>query len=402
MRRYFRNRKLYRILILAALTSFTYGPLNINLSMAQEPSHDHQDDRIVVVVTTSRAMIFQERIETIGNVASKNYGLVSARVPGVIDDIYVEEGDHVIAGKTKLFQTDKIKLTQAKEIAKHAVAVAEFGHRARIATIARIEADLEKARIDYERFKRLYEEDGAVTKNAFEVQESRFKQLLAALEEARAGAGLALRQVEQARSKLVMATKDLEDSLVKAPITGHVTIRFHEPGEMAGAGAPVLRIDDLSFLEISALLPAQYYTRILKDRTNMHVNVNGVEAGELPVSYLSPTIDSTLRNFEVRALLRDPAEGIVPGSMAKISVVLERRRAIGVPRKAVLPRTDGKIIFLAQGDTAKAVQVKTGLETDGWVEITSGNLHEGAPVITMGQDMLNAGLRINVLREDHD
>lgn len=389
-----------KCLILAGLILFAYVILPVGLPSAQEDSSNNKDYGITVVTNPCRGMIFEDRLETSGNVESKNYALVSARVPGVIDDIYFEEGDFVTAGKTDLFQTDKIKLSQAKEIAKHGVVVAEFGYKARMATIARTEADLEKARIDYERYKRLYEDDNAVTKNAFETQESRYKQLQAALEEARAGASLAFRQMEQARSRLIIAEKDLEDSLVKAPISGHVSNRFREPGEMAGAGVPVLRIDDLSVLEISAFLPAQYYTDIKKGQTKMLANINGIDAGDLIVTYRSPIIDSNLRNFEVKSLLRNPKEGIVPGSMAKIDIVLESHEGIGVPIQAVLKRSGGKVIFLARGGKAQMVRVETGLETDGWIEIILDNLQEGGKVITMGQDKLNDGSSITILRED--
>jgi len=134
----------------------------------------------------------------------------------------------------------------------------------------------------------------------------------------------------------------------------------------------------------------------------MHVIASGIDVGELLVTYRSPTIDNRLRNFEVKALLVDPPEGLAPGAMAKINVVLDRHDAMGVPRDAVLKRTTGEIIFLAEGGRARMVQVETGLEMDGWVEIISGDLHESASVITMGQDQLNDGSMISILREDKD
>lgn len=397
MKRQIRNRILKGIFIFACML-FICGNNTISASAAKDETQG--EDRISVVTTPSRVMSFEEGIETFGNVESKNYALVSARIPGVIDDIYVDEGDYVIVGKTGLFQTDKIKLTQAVEIAKQAVSVADFTHRAKLASVASAEADFEKARVDYERFKRLYENDKAVTKNAFESQETRFKQLKASLEESRAKADLAERQMEQARSNLIIATKDLEDSLVKAPLTGYISVRYQEPGEMAGAGTPVLRIDDPSILEIAAFLPDQYYARLIKGKTRMRVSANGIDVGEIVVTYRSPTIDNKLRNFEIKSLLNDPPEGVAPGAMAKIKVVLGRHEGMGVPRKAVLKRTTGEIIFLAQGGKASMVKVKTGLEMDGWVEILSGNLQERDSVITMGQDQLNDDSLISILRED--
>jgi multidrug efflux pump subunit AcrA (membrane-fusion protein) len=345
-------------------------------------------------------MSFEEVVETSGNVETKNYGLVSARINGTIDEIYVREGDHVVAGKTRLFQTDKVKVTQDLEIAKQAVSVADAGLRARNATVARVEADFEKAQIDYERFKRLYENDKAVTQNAFESQESRFKQLKAALEEARAAADLAKSQMEQAQSSLIIKSKDLADSLVMAPISGFISVRYREPGEMAGAGTPVVRIDDTSILEISAYLPAEYYARVSTGTTKIAATIDGINAGELPISYKSPTIDNRLRNFEIKAVIKNPPDGVTSGAMAKIRVVMERREAIGVPRQSVIPKAEGIVIFLADQGKAKMVRVEKGLETDGWVEIRSDKVKEGQSVISMGQDRLKDGDVISITKED--
>jgi multidrug efflux pump subunit AcrA (membrane-fusion protein) len=347
-------------------------------------------------------MTFEERIETSGNLETKHYALVSARLPGVIDEVYVEEGNYVQAGKTKLFQTDKIKLNQAAQIAKQSVAVADFTHRARMATVTRVEADYNKARLDYERFRRLYENGETVSKDALESQKLRFEQVKASLEEARAGADLAQHQMKQAQTRLLMAQKDLNDSLVRAPINGHISVRYCEPGEMAAAGTPIVRIDDLSVLEISAYLPAQYYARVIQGRTKMRALINGITFGELPVTYRSPTIDNRLRNFKVKAVLENPPEGIAPGAMAKIQMIMDRRDSMSVPRKAVLQRKNGQVIFLAEEGKAKMVQLETGLEMDGWIEVLAPDLREGCSVIAMGQDQLNDGSLISILREDKE
>ena len=397
-----RNWTLMGISILVWILWFICGNLTIDPALARDDTPGGDKEHMSVVITPARMITFEERIETYGNVEAKKYALVSARIPGIIDTIFVDEGDYVIKDKTRIFQTDKIKVNQAVEIARHSVSVAEFTHKTKLAQIAKIEVDLEKAHIDYERFKRLYEDDKAVTKNAFEVQEARFKQISVALEEAHTNADLSLRQLEQARSRLIIASKDLEDSQVCAPITGYITSRFREPGEMAGAGTPVVRIDDLSVLEICAFLPAQYYSRIINGETIMRVTVNNVDAGDLPVTYKSPIIDSRLRNFEVKAKLSNPPEGIAPGAMAKIDVILNTGIAIGVPGKAILKRLSGKIIFLAEGEKARMVKIETGLEVDGWIEILSGDIREGSSIITMGQDQLEDGSLISVLRKDQD
>jgi len=377
-----------------------FGNLMSGESFAKQASSEKDKKGLSVVVTAAKEMIFEERVETSGNLETREFSLVSARVPGIIDDIFVREGDQVIAGKTRLFQIDRVKSKQAIDIAKEAVSVSEFRYRARLATVKRIEADLNKAEIDYERFKRLYHDDLAVTKNALESQESRYIQTKAALDEAKAMADLSEKELEQERGRLIMAQKDYENSMGISPISGYVSNRFKEPGEMVGAGTPIVEIDNLSVLEVSAFLPAAYYQKVVTGETTMKVTVGTIQVGELPVVYKSPVIDSRLRNFEIKALIKDPREGVTSGDIALIHVILGAHEGTGVPREAVLKRLTGTNLFVAEKGIAKMVPVETGLENDGWIEILSKDIKKGLPIVTMGQDRLSDGTAISILKEE--
>lgn len=369
-------------------------------SFAQDDKKDSQVTKASVVVTQAKQMIFEDRVETSGNLETRNFSMVSARMPGIIDEIFVREGDQVVAGKTKLFMIDKVKSSQAIDIAKHAVSVSESRHRARVATVNRIEADFTKAKIDYERFKRLYENNNAVTKNALESQESRYIQTRAALEEAKAMADLSKKELEQEQARLVMAQKDYENAMGISPISGYVSKRFREPGEMAGAGSPIVRIDDLSVIEVSAYLPAAYYQKVVINETTMNITVGSINAGDRPVVYKSPVIDNRLRNFEIKALLKNPPEGVTSGDIARIKVILQAHSGTGVPRGATLKKLDGTRIFIAEQGKAKMAHVETGLENDGWIEIISKDIKPGTAVVIMGQDRLSDGAPVTVLREE--
>ena len=75
---------------------------------------------------------------------------------------------------------------------------------------------------------------------------------------------------------------------------------------MAAAGTPVLRIEDLSVLEVSVFLPEEAYTSVQPGKTKMRIRVGNVDLGERPVSYKSPTVHHKLRTFEVKGLVASP------------------------------------------------------------------------------------------------
>jgi len=355
--------------------------------------------RMPVVVVPAAMRTFHRSVAVQGNVEAKAWAVVSPRVGGTIEAVFVEKGDTVIAGQTKLFAIDQANLERAVRIAEHALDVARSSTKEKEASLERVEVDFRKASLDYERFSRLRENE-AVTVDAFEQQQSRYQQLLAATKHGRTLVELSRSQERQAEVSLEIVRKNLADALIVAPISGTVSERLHEPGEMANPGNPILRIDDLSVVEIAAFLPVQYYPQVAVGRTAINVRVGTIELKDLVVSYRSPTVDPKLRTFEVKCLVKDPPEGIVPGAMANLTIVFESHQGLGVPSSSIIERSGKPVVFVVRNGAAVQVSVTPVLETDGWTEIVQTEVKDKEQIVTVGQNMLNDGAGVEVQQED--
>lgn len=362
---------------------------------ADAPAPESAARQVNVVTTPVAQRNFEERLVVQGTLESKNFAMVPALIPGTLEAIYVDEGDKVVAGETKLFQVDSLKVGKALEVRKQELAVARCAQRESEANLERVQADFDKAALDYERFKTLFAK-GVVPEDALEQQESRFKQTTAAVKHAKTLVDLSGEQAHQAEAAVAISEKDLKDSLVYAPISGVVNLRLQEVGEMADTGKPVVRVEDPNTLEVSAFLPAQYYPRVVQGETLVRVEVYGIDVGERKVSYKSPTVHPQLRTFEIKCLIEAPPDGVVPGAMAALQVLLDQKKGLGVPAQAIQLRGEEKVLFVVAENKAKMVSVQTGLETDGWLEVASDQLTEGAPVVTMGQYLVNDGSPVAV------
>ena len=338
---------------------------------------------------------FEDRLVLQGTVEAKEIALVPARIGGTLQTIYVDEGDVVIAGKTLLFATDSLSAEKRVEIARRELAVSGFSSKEKEASRDRVEANLRKVSLDHHRFERLFEKK-AVTKDALERFELAYLQASAELRHSESLVSLGTEQERLARAALAIAEKDLADTQVIAPISGHVSRRFMEPGEWGGPKNPVLRIENLSVVEISAYIPEAYYQRVIAGETPMRVRAGGADLGEMKVDYKSPTVHRSLRTFEIKGVVQSPPDSVVPGKMATIEVILSRREAHGVRRESIVTRNTGPAVFYVVGGVARLAQVKTGLDADGYVEITGGNLPAGAAVVTMGQSFLDEGTSVQV------
>ncbi len=353
---------------------------------------------IPVRVETVQKRMFSKSIEVQGTIEAKEQVIVSARIDGVITDLYVDEGDTVIANETALFQIDKLKVEQAVEISKQDLNVAQCAIREADANLANMKAQFDKAKVDYERFQRLFEKK-AVSKDTLELQETRYRATKAGLEHAEAVCQLTKEQLKKAEHALKIAEKNLTDSLVYAPISGKVSYKFAEKNEFIGGGRPVVKIDNLDILEISAFLPAEYYSYIREKETKLNLSIGNDNLGTFTISYKSPTVLPNLRTFEIKAILDTKNEKTVPGVMVKIEVLLEQRENIGVPKSCVITQGKEKFLYKVIDKKAMKVLVQTGFETEGWIEIVEGELVEGDIVVHMGQSFIKDGQTVQVLEE---
>ena len=385
------------IVVLAAIAGVLCGQATAEPSSRETKTI--ASAQVPVMVTPAATRQFERTLVVQGNVETKEFAMVSPRMGGTLEAIYVDEGDVVVAGRTKLFQTDAINLERNAQIKQHATTVAECSRREAVAGLDKIDADLYKAELDFNRFKRLYDQN-TVTADAFEQQQSRYRQLQAARNLAEAQVDLATAKENQSKAELAIAQKELADATAYAPISGKISQRLREPGEMGSPGQPVLRIDDTSVLEVAAFLPAQNYGEIVPGQTSMRVRVSGVDLGSQVVTYKSPTIHPKLRTFEVKCLLKDPPAAVAPGAMAQISVVLETRQGLGIPSSAIQTRSNGTVVFVVRDGFARQEAVTTGIETGGWIEILKGEVKENEPVVTLGQNMLNEGAAVQVQQEE--
>jgi membrane fusion protein (multidrug efflux system) len=384
------------ILAIAAIGLYAARP---GADQAKETTSAPPEKRIPVVVTHPEQRMFERTLVTQGNIEAKHVALVSPRIPGTLETIAVDEGDKVVAGQTKLFQTDAVKLQQAVLIAEHDLAVAHCAQRQAEANLEKVGADLHKGELDYKRFERLLAQE-ATTPDVFEQQESRYRQLQAAQKLAQAQVDLVTEQARQVQAALMIAQKDLSDTTVIAPINGVVSERFREPGEMGAPGKEVVRIEDPSLVEICVFLPATAYPEVVAGQTKMRVTVSGIDLGDQTIAYKSPTIDAMLRTFEVKCLIQNPPDGVAPGAMAQVAVVLDGRETWGVPVRAVQTRSGQSVVFVVEGQQARQKVVETGYTQDGWIALTKGDITDAHSVVTLGQYQLDDGVAVSIQQGD--
>lgn len=353
----------------------------------------------VVEVKTVQAHEFAWRLPVQGSVKSIHEARVSPRIPGPIETIFVEEGDEVEAGVTRLFQIDSTKLLKNVEIRKQELAISRYSLKEKQARLKQAEADYDKATIDLKRGRRLWEDNSISMDNLENIQlKHRMSELT--VEHARAVIDLAGEQLIQAELAVGIAEKDYADSRVYAPINGRVVSKLQEAGEMSAPGKPIIVLKDPELVEVVAHLPAEYYHKIIPGSTTALISNGAANSVEADIYFKSPVINPVLRTFHIKCRLPRAKTTMIPGELANIVVIILKRKGLAVPVEAILQRSGKQVIFIAGEKKAQMIEVETGLENDGLTEVISQQLKEGSQVIVRGQYMLEDQQNIHLREGD--
>ena len=342
-----------------------------------------------VRVTTAKLAerTFQRRIPIKGTVFPVQYASISAKTEGTLDDIYVDEGDHVEKGG-KLFSIDRIKLENAVIVKKEEVSVAETELDTSQIDFKLAETREEKAQFDLSRANRLVQSK-AMSESDYETAVVAGKAASAEVEKTRVAVRYRRAKLVQAQTNLQIAEKDLRDSTVTAPFDCIITEKIQEQGEYVKAGANILKLENIQNLEVIAYLSATYHPLIAENKTRVTIRFEGHDCGSFPVSFCAETIDPVTRTFKIKIAL--PQETILKsGMLCDLDVILDESRGLGIPETAILQNGDRFFLFTATpGKKARSVTVKKGIADQGYCEILDPGELRDADIIVTGQRFVN-------------
>ncbi len=185
---------------------------------------------------------------------------VAAKYPGRLATLTVNEGDEVTAGQ--VVGTISSPETQAQlrgaeaQVLKAKQALAEAN-----ALIAQRSSDLDFAKTDYERGRKLAE-TGNIPLQLLDQRRNRFQSAEAAFVAANAQRDQADAAIKAAQSDVERLQSILVDLVLVSPRSGRVEYRLARAGEVIAAGQRVLTILDLKDIYMTIYLPANVAGRL--------------------------------------------------------------------------------------------------------------------------------------------
>jgi membrane fusion protein (multidrug efflux system) len=197
-------------------------------------------------------------------------------------------------------------------------------------------------------------------------------------------------QLAAAQSQLAAARKMLDNATIKAPMTGIVSKRLVNSGDVTTTGAELLRIIDPSSMKLQAAVPSEALADI-KIGLAVQFNVRGYEQSfEGHIERISPTADPVTRQVSIFVTIPNKSGRLVAGLFAEGRVTRAARQGLIVPLNAInLNNASAPWALRVKDGKADKVNVTLGLRDDQTerVEIRSGLIDGDQLLVGAAQGM---------------
>lgn len=316
----------------------------------------------VMTASFSQRMV-APKIMLTGSVVAELDSRVAAEISGQVLTAPPQEG--------KLVTKGSIICRLDSELLEKSLSIAER-------EISESEVILEKAALDFERVKPVFESQ-ATSRQAYDDRLYRLKEVKAKL------------AVARARKEFLEV--EIKRKTIRAPFTGVVAQRLTEVGEWVAVGDPICRLIDLQRLAAEIPVPARYLPYLGKDeKINLRIpalqeDVEGV------FNRLIPTGDRKARTFPLRLNL-PAAAGLLPGYDLEAQIPSAPAvKSTLVPRDAIVRRGESATIVVVKDNQAEIVPVRvTGYDhNDAIISFLSPAPELTAPVVIRGNERLRPG-----------
>jgi len=335
-------------------------------------------------------------LDASGYVVARRQATVASKITAKMVELDIEEGDHVKAGQI----IAKLDDTNIRAALNQSSAQLDFAR----AALAETQVNLANAQRDYERQKSLLQ-GHFVSQAAVDNSQTAYDGLRAQLATQRSN-------VDVVAEGLKVAERNLDDTIVRAPFAGIVTVKAAQPGEMvspisAGGGftrTGIGTIVDMDSLEFQVDVNENFINKVRADQ-KVSAKLNAYPDWQIPghVIAVIPTADRSKGTVTVRIALDQKDSRVLPEMGVRVSFLAEptegadSKPAVGVtvPSNAVQASGETGVVFVVRGDIVERRAVRLGASSGDNATVLSG-LTAGDRVAIGDFTQLKDGAKVRV------
>ncbi len=299
--------------------------------------------RVKLATVTARQV--DQILEYTATVEAEVKNNIAPASPVRIDHIYVEVGDKVSKGQ-KLVQMDAASLKQLK-------------------------LQLDNQEIEFKRLDELYKVGGVsksewdASKMSLDVKKTSYRNLL-------------------------------ENTSLLSPISGIITTRNYDNGDMYNGNTPVLVVEQIVPVKLLINISENYFSKIKKGSpVKVKFDVFEGEVFNGKISLIYPTINAATRTFPVELVLDNKDMKVRPGMFARVEVNFGSENHVVVPDLAVVKQAGSgdRYVFVYEKGKVRYQKVELGSRMGSEYELISG-VDNNSQVVVAGHARLVNGTEV--------
>ena len=326
---------------------------------------------VQTVLVKEVGMVKKENaLDLFGSIEALSKVSVSSKLPGKVSRVAVENGQWVVAGETLVVLEDldyRTLLITSQE------------------TLHKAQLRLSDLQTDYALYQKL-SAGGAMSEHD--------------VEKAKLAVEVAQTDLNSAQAGVDNAQQSINNTVVTAPLTGVVTYRSVNLGQMVSPGVPLLTIQDISSVYATVNVKQADLPQV-KEGMAVQVMPSEDEKRVLPgiVSLISPVANQAARVFEARVKIVNEDNLLKPGMFVKTRITLGTPvDVLAIPVYILSGKEDAYYIYVTEGNRARQRPVVIGETIGELIEIKTG-LKSGEKVIVSNINKLKDQDQIAVVGE---
>lgn len=214
--------------------------------------------------------------------------------------------------------------------------------------------------------------------------------------------GVSKAQWEQAKSAVDQAKlaygNAAENTVLRSPISGFVTAKNYDNGDMTSPQLPVVVIQQIAPVKAVIGVSEQYYSYLKKGAAaTLSVDALGEETFSGIVTNIFPTLDPVTHTVSAEIEVANKDLKLRPGMYARVHLDFGTKEALTVPDKAIVRQagSGARYVYVFSGGKAVYRAVELGQQQGDLYEVVSG-LNAGDQVITSAPSNLKNGLSVKL------
>jgi membrane fusion protein, multidrug efflux system len=309
-------------------------------------------------------------LTVVGNLIGLQTVAIAPRTGGRLLSVNVQLGDRVRRGQI-------LAKVEDREIVEQ-VRAAEASQEVAKATIRQREADLNVAKLNFERSKNLFQRQ-LLAKQALDDAESRYLAAVAQLD-------LSTAQLSANAARLEELKINLQHTSVASPVDGYVASRTVDAGAMVNTNTSIASVVDISRLRLVVNVVEKDLRMVsVGDVAEVEVDAYPGEKFHGKIARVAPVLDPATRTAAMEVEIPNSDNKLKPGMYARINLTVEEKKnTLVAPKNAVIDFESKRGVWMPNEDNrARFVPVKLGIDGGDQVEVLDG-LQEGDKFVTTG------------------